>query len=251
MSIFKLSNQIFDLGLTANELSVYAYLCSLPSLQNTLDNNAIVTVKQSTIAEKCCIKAVQTVSKILSSLTDKSLVEPVRRTVKRNGYKSTYVYEIKKHDISEKYFFADRYAFSRLKPVQMAVYLFMCKSYSNTLKDSWNSYNDIAVQTGLARATVIKTVSELTAMKYIVKYKRKAKLNKRVFVDNHYQIIMYVRNKIRKKCKKNRMYCEYIRANNGKTLLASSKKHIYNNTFFEICQVISKFFLGDRGSISD
>ena len=31
MSLFRLSNYIFELGLDAQELSVYAYLCSLPT----------------------------------------------------------------------------------------------------------------------------------------------------------------------------------------------------------------------------
>lgn len=63
MSKFTLSNQIFNLGLDSKELSVYAYLCSLPSFQNTLSGAATVRVKQATIALKCGIKAVQTVSK--------------------------------------------------------------------------------------------------------------------------------------------------------------------------------------------
>ena len=36
MSLFKLSNQIFQLGLDAQEVSVYAYLCSLPTAQHTI-----------------------------------------------------------------------------------------------------------------------------------------------------------------------------------------------------------------------
>lgn len=61
-SRFKLSNKIFSLGLTASEISVYAYMSSLPSLQDTLDGKATITVKQSTIAQNCGIKAVQPVS---------------------------------------------------------------------------------------------------------------------------------------------------------------------------------------------
>ena len=53
MSLYKLSNQIFTLGLDAQEMSVYAYLCSLPSLQDMIDGAATVYVKQSTIAANC------------------------------------------------------------------------------------------------------------------------------------------------------------------------------------------------------
>ena len=61
-SRIKLSNAIFSLGLTAQELAVYAYLCSLPSEQPMFEGTA-VKVKQATIAQKCGMKAAQTVSK--------------------------------------------------------------------------------------------------------------------------------------------------------------------------------------------
>ena len=68
MSIVKLSNQIFDLKLTASELTVYAYMCSLPSEYIMLDGAAAVKVKQATIASKCGIKAVQTVANAITSV---------------------------------------------------------------------------------------------------------------------------------------------------------------------------------------
>ena len=49
MSLFRLSNHIFELGLDAQELSVYAYLCSLPGSGNTLQGAAVISVKQRTI----------------------------------------------------------------------------------------------------------------------------------------------------------------------------------------------------------
>lgn len=76
MSNIKLSNKIFDLGLNAKELSIYAYLCSLPSDYPMFDGTA-VKVKQVTIAQKCGLKAVQTVSKVIDSLAAKGLVVPV------------------------------------------------------------------------------------------------------------------------------------------------------------------------------
>ena len=94
-SRFKLSNEIFSLGLNPSEISVYAYMSSLPSLQDTLDGKATITVKQSTIAQNCGIKAVQTVSKVITSLTEKGLVELIQRNTKYNGYKGTYIYTVK------------------------------------------------------------------------------------------------------------------------------------------------------------
>ncbi|MDY3215345.1 MAG: hypothetical protein SOW77_08760, partial [Ruminococcus sp.] len=173
MSNIKLSNKIFELGLTSKELSIYAYLCSLPNDYPMLSGTA-VKVKQSTIAQKCGIKSVQTVAKVINSLAEEGLVIPLKRSVKDNGYKGTYIYEVKKLPVNDSFFFVERRVFGKLVPRQLTVYLFLCKSFSIRLMDSWNSYNDIAEQTGMKRETVVKTVSELEDMKLIVKSKRKS-----------------------------------------------------------------------------
>ena len=201
-SRFKLSNEIFDLGLNTSELSVYAYMSSLPSMQDTLDDKTTITVKQTTIAQNCGIKAVQTVSKVISSLTEKGLVEPIERNRKRNGHKGTYIYTVKKLPMNDSFFFAERRVFGKLVPRQMMIYLFICKAYSIEINDSWNSFNDISKQTGMKRETVIITVAELEKMELIRKSKRKAKENRRMYVDNHYIMIWYIRRdkgKLRKK----------------------------------------------------
>lgn len=193
MSLFKLSNSIFNLKLSASELTIYAYLCGLPSEYIMLDGAVAVKVKQATIASKCGIKAVQTVSKVITSLEKKSLVEPVKRSVKRNGYKGTYMYKVKKLPTENSFFFVDRSVFGQLVPRQMIIYLFICKSYNSQLADCWNSYADISSQTGLKRETVIQTIAELEAMKFIRKSRRKSRDNRRVYVDNHYILILYVK----------------------------------------------------------
>ena len=245
-SRFKLSNKIFSLGLNPSELTVYAYMSSLPSLQDTLDGKATITVKQSTIAQNCGIKAVQTVSKVITFLTEKGLVEPIQRNTKRNGYKGTYIYTVKKLPTNDSFFFVERRIFGSLVPRQIMIYLFICKAYSTEIHDSWNSYNDIAVQTGMKRETVIQTIAELESMKLIRKSKRKARNNRRVYVDNHYIIIFYVQGRIRK-CKKIvRMYCEYTRTtllinNNTFSIFNSSTKKL-------LCQEIYSDYFYNRGS---
>ena len=240
MSNIKLSNKIFDLGLNAKELSIYAYLCSLPNDYPMFDG-AAVKVKQATIAQKCGLKAVQTVSKVIDSLAMKGLVVPVKRSTKANGYKGTYIYEVKKLPTTDSFFFVDRSVFGQLVPRQMMIYLFICKSFSMQLWDSWNSYNDIAEQTGMKRETIIETIAELEKMKLLRKSRRKSKDNKRVFVDNHYFLIVYITGKIRKHCKKiARMYCEYNRT--VKLLYKSILLNCNSNTKKSICQVGSKNF---------
>lgn len=221
-------------------MSIYAYLCSLPSDYPMLDGTA-VKVKQATIAQKCGIKAVQTVSKVIDTLAAKGLVIPLKRSIKANGYKGTYIYEVKKLPTSDSFFFVDRAVFGQLVPRQMMIYLFICKSYSLQLKDSWNSYNDISRQTGMKRETIIETISELEQLKLIRKNIRKAKKNKRLFVDNHYFLILYVRGKIKKQGKKiARLYCKCNRT--VVSLLKSINFTCYNITKEKICQVSGKNF---------
>lgn len=240
MSRFKLSNKIFDLGLNAKELSIYAYLCSLPSDYPMLDGTA-VKVKQATIAQKCGLRAVQTVAKVIGSLSAKGLVVPVKRSTKANGYKGTYIYEIKKLPTTDSFFFVDRSVLGQLVPRQLMIYLFICKSFSMQLWDSWNSYNDIAAQTGMKRETIIETIAELESVKLLRKSRRKAKDNKRLFVDNHYFLIVYVKGKIRKRCRKiARVYSQYTRTHH--VLYKSIHPNINSNTKKSICQVGGKNF---------
>ena len=245
-SRFKLSNEIFNLGLNPSELAVYAYMSSLPSLQDTLDGRSTITVKQSTIAQNCGIKATQTVAKVIDSLAEKGLVELTERNTKRNGYKGTYKYTVKKLPITDSFFFAERRVFGKLIPRQMMIYLFICKAYSTEIHDSWNSYNDIAAQTGMKRETVIDTIAELEELKLIRKSKRKARNNRRVYVDNHYIIILYVQGRIRKCKKRVRMYWEYTRT----TLLIDNSPLIaYNSSTKKlVCQEIYSDYFYNRGS---
>ena len=96
MSLFRLSNHIFELGLDAQELSVYAYLCSLPASGFTLQGGSIVTVKQRTIAVNCGIRSPVTVAKTIDRLREKGLVDYLERQYKANGHKGAYWYAVTK-----------------------------------------------------------------------------------------------------------------------------------------------------------
>lgn len=237
-SRFKLSNEIFSLGLNPSEISVYAYMSSLPSLQDTLDGKATITVKQSTIAQNCGIKVVQTVSKVITSLTEKGLVEPIQRHIKRNGYKGTYIYTVKKLPTNDSFFFVERRIFGSLVPRQMMIYLFICKAYSTEIHDSWNSYNDIAAQTGMKRETVIQTIAELESMKLIRKSKRKARNNRRIYVDNHYILILYIKHEKGRYRKKGIKIERLISQVNRSTIVHNNELYAfyYNITENRECQ---------------
>jgi len=209
---------------------------SLPSLQDTLDEKSTITVKQSTIAKNCGIKAVQTVSKVITSLTEKGLVEPIQRNTKRNGYKGTYIYTVKKLPTNDSFFFVERRIFGRIVPRQMMIYLFICKAYSSELSDSWNSFNDISQQTGMKRETVIITIAELESLKLIRRNKRKAKQNRRMYVDNHYVLILYVRREGRY-IKKERLIWQ---VNRSLTVQRELVRRNYNITKDQLCQEESR-----------
>lgn len=244
MSLFKLSNKLFSLGLDAQELSVYAYLCSLPATGKTLTGASLISVRQTVIGQNCGIKSPTTVSRVIERLMEKGLAEPLERSKKESPKRGTYVYAVTQQTLHDGYFFVDRRVFGQLVPRQMMIYLFMCKSYSPKLGRCWNSYNDIAEQTGMKRETVIQTVNELVDGHFITRIRRKALDNRRVFVDNLYQIVRYVTGKIKKKIM--RLYRKY---NRRKGLLNSNAiAHLDYNRKVRICQVVKRNVFQIRGS---
>ena len=204
MSMFRLSNHIFELGLDVQELSVYAYLCSLPAAGFTLQGAAVISVKQRTIAANCGIKSPVTVAKAIDRLREKGLVDYLERNRKANGYHGTYCYAVAKQQTNSGYFMVDRRVFGMLVPRQMLVYLFLCKSFSTVLQDCWNSYNDIAELIGMKREIVVQTVRELVGLDLIVRMQRRSKENRRVYVDNHYSIVRFEVGHIRARMPKMR-----------------------------------------------
>ena len=199
MSLFRLSNQIFKLRLDAQELSVYAYLCSLPASVSTLQGAAVISVKQRTIAANCGIKSPVTIAKAIDRLREKGLVDYLERQYKANGHRGAYCYAVTKQQTDSGYFMVDRHIFGMLTTRQMLVYLFLCKSFSIVLHDCWNSYNDISAQIGMKRESVIQTIRELVELGLIVRMQRRSKENRRVYVDNHYSIVRFEVGHIRAK----------------------------------------------------
>ena len=199
MSLFRLSNHIFELGLDAQEMSVYAYLCSLPATAKTLTGASVISVRQTVIGQNCGIKSPVTISKTIERLREKGLVDYLERQYKANGHRGTYWYAVTKHPTDNGFFMVDRHIFGMLVTRQMLVYLFLCKSFSTVLQDCWNSYNDIAEQIDMKRESVIQTIRELVELGLIVRMQRRSKKNRRVFVDNHYSIVRFEVGHIRVK----------------------------------------------------
>ncbi len=176
---FKLSNDILDTGLTPNELKVGVYLYSC-----MIYGNCTVQIKQATIARKCGIKKVETVSNIICRLQEKNIIEHVSRPHKQNGQLGTYIYRLKK--IAQKGFFkVKRYILGKLTGVQLRMYLFICRAVT-TKNDMWNSFNDISRALKLGRNKVIAVINELVEMGLICKLKVLKKDGS--YSDNHYSV---------------------------------------------------------------
>lgn len=232
MSLIKISNKIFTLGLDPQELTVYAYLCSLPAAEQTITGGSVVSVKQCTIGQNCGIKSPATVAKVIDRLRQKQLVEPLERSSKDNHRLGTYKYAVTKQTLRDGYFFTERRVFGQLVPRQMMIYLFICKSYSPKLGRCWNSYNDISEQTGMKRESVIQTITELVKGHFITRQRRRSKENPNVFVDNHYCIVLYVRVHIKRKMRLQPT------CNRTKDLMCiKSPYNSYSTTKSALCQV--------------
>lgn len=180
---FKISNNIFNYGLTANELHIYTVMCSLYS---NAYNHDIVTIKQSTIAEKCGFKTTETVSRGISRLCRKGLIRRAERFIKRNGDLGTYHYTLSLPRSDDKYFFVSRKIIGKLNSIQMRMYLFICKCLDNKTGECWNSYTDIANSLNVKRSAVIETIKQLVSLKVIERIKVLKKDGS--YSDNHYRL---------------------------------------------------------------
>ena len=176
---FKLNNSILDCGLTPNELKVAVCLYSC-----VFQNNYNIQIKQSTIAEKCGIKKVETVSNIICHLQRKGIIERICRPHKSNGWLGTYIYKLKAI-VSKGYFKVKRYILGKLTGVQLRMYLFICRAVTKK-NDMWNSFNDISRALQISRNKVIAVIKELVEMGII----RKLKVLKKdgSYSDNHYSV---------------------------------------------------------------
>ena len=175
---FKLGNDIFDCGLTPNELKVAVCLYSC-----VFRGCYIIKIKQKTIAEKCCIKKLETVANIICSLQRKGIIQSVSRRQKANGLLGTYIYRLKTIP-SKGYFKVKRYILGKLSNAQLRMYLFICRCLIPKKNDMWNSFNDIARALQIGRGKVISTINELVQLGFI----RKLRILKSdgSYSDNHY-----------------------------------------------------------------
>lgn len=198
---FKIPNYIFEYNLTASEISTLAVLFSV---HHKSYRKNLVRISQKTIAKHIGLKKADTVSNAVSSLIKKGLILRVQRFFKFNNKLGTYIYFLPDSAKFGRYFYVSRNIFKHdLSPVQLRMYLYICKCVQSKTQSCWNSYNDIASGLNLHRSSVIKTINELISLKLVEK--TRVKKEDGSFSDNHYKIINCKAPKLRFFTKKKRL----------------------------------------------
>lgn len=238
LNYVKISNKLLDLELTNSELAVITYLATIHTSTISKNGTAWICVKQSTIAQKCAIKSVQTVGRVISSLINKGLIWRSVRILKNDNKSGTTCYALSLPSINDGYFMLDRKAVNgTLTPRQMRVYLHICRCIDNNIGYCWNSYNDLAKIIGMKRSDIIEVISELCELHYISKQRIKRKDNRRVFSDNHYAIIIYV---IPVFYRRNKKIEAALHANRGNFRKNNYYTDLYYTTIGNYCQAFSR-----------
>ncbi len=199
-SYFKLPNSIFDADLTSNEFAVLSYLISIYTNIRTRKGDSFVRVRQSVIAEKCGIKATQTVSKVTKSLMAKGYITHILAAYRADRFKGTYSYVLNADMLkSANYTRLNRNVFNYgLKGEELKVYFYINKCIDSKLGYMWGSFTDIAKALKLKRSKVIEIVSYLVEVRRIRKMRRMRYDNRRVYADNSYayKVVKFIKKRL-------------------------------------------------------
>jgi len=168
--------------ISAVDVKVYAYLCSLRTKYNG------VRVSQKRIALMCGITE-KTVSQSVWRLYESGLIRNVIiEVVKRKIKYKTSIYELKPLP-SRGFFFCLRKIFNfGLNFKMFAVYLFLCSAHSFEYGKSWNSYNDILFQLGFNKGQRSELVALIGGLAKLGLVRKTVRQIKRTFVDNIYRV---------------------------------------------------------------
>lgn len=203
LNYVKISNKLLELGLSSSELAVITYLATIHTDVILSTGTRWICVKQSTIAQKCAIKSVQTVSRVISALRKKGLIGRSARILRADNKPGTTCYTLNIPDMTNGYFQVDRRVFNgTISPKLMKVYLYICRCVDASLGFMWNSYTDLSSLIGMKRSDVIEAVSELCKHHFISKQLVKRRENRRIYADNRYSVIIFVTPRLYRRNKK-------------------------------------------------
>lgn len=234
LNYVKISNKLLEMGLSASELAVITYLASIHTSVISRNGRRWICVKQSTIAHKCAIKSVQTVSRAISALQEKGLIGLSARILRADNKSGTTCYTLNMPDTTNGYFQVDRRVYNgTLSPKLMRVYLYICRCVDASLGFMWNSYTDLSALIGMKRSDVIEAVSELCRHHFISKQLVKRRENRRIYADNRYSVIIFVTPRLCRRNKKIEAALKSYSLQNKNMRLTRG----YCNTTVFVCQV--------------
>jgi len=187
----KMSNDIFNYGLTPKALFVYAYLMSKVNLLQA------TSATYQSISSACNMDT-KTAQVAINELVSKELITK-RNKYNARGYMANRYYV--KHLVKDNknWFKVEREVFSTdIKSTDFVVFCFIRKSMSSRRKEAFPSLSAICKGTGISRGRVSSAVRYLRDYSFINRVKRKYKRTK-AYRHNRY---MHFKRKV-KKAKKN------------------------------------------------
>ena len=200
--LFKMPNTIFDMNLSATELTVLTAMYSLRGV--CYKNKKYVRISQKAIATMTGLTP-RTISRIIDKLNRLNLILEVRRYFVDEHKLGTYHYTLPV--VKYNYFFVSRRIFklsNKLTASELRMYLYCCKCADSRTMQFWNSFNDICNQLNLHRSSVIATLKSLIKKGLISRYRVKKKDGS--YADNYYQINTILIRKPKIQRKKRRRY---------------------------------------------
>lgn len=198
----RIPNIILDEFKNATELKVACIFYSLISRRTKTNLMGYeITVKQDTLCKYSCL-SLPTVKKALAALADKGFILSQKRSTydMRQG---TYIYSIKKYDLSDNYFLSDRPLFRRLNGQVFRVYMHFCRFAAGADRSFYHSYTDLSKKLGIDRREVVKAVNKLGELGLI--FVRRKLTHEGDYTDNSYIVYRYRRGRIRKQNKVKRL----------------------------------------------
>ncbi len=160
MNYFKIPNNIFGLGLKANELVVLTYLCSIHQAEN--QNYAVA--KYEAIAQACGYASSDSAQSVIHSLEQKGFITIVPRHNMFTGVTLANGYIVNLPACDNGYFKVDRDKFriiaARAGTTAAAIYLYILRCMNNT-KAAFPSLSNIRDNVHLTIATIVKKIREL------------------------------------------------------------------------------------------
>ncbi len=198
----RIPNTFLDEFKNAAELKIACVFYSLISRRTKTNLMGYeITVKQETMCKYSCL-SLPTVKKALAALADKGFILSQKRSTydKRQG---TYIYSVKKYDVSDNYFLSDRPLFRRLNGQVFRVYMHFCRFAAGADRSFYHSYNDLADKLGIERREVVKAVNKLDQLGLI--FIRRKLTQEGDYTDNSYIVYRYRKGRIKKKFKVKRL----------------------------------------------